>query len=243
MEVIASEFARMAGVSRAAVCGKIKNGTLILNSANKLDTDNPVNRSYLENKQTRMRFDLNTQKMESSVSSPGAVSFQEKTSGHQQIGKATQTQGNAAEALDMTVRELIVRHGSLDNIERYSKILRDLTVADERDQKVQERRLIQIPKDFVISRLFSFLDQLMNKLLDVPESVSDQVIALALADTESKRQDVINLLSDNLTRCIAGAKERIINELNGLKGKYEKQDTDMADSIQEIKDQVETIKE
>lgn len=243
MEVIASEFARMAGVSRAAVCGKIKNGTLILNSANKLDTDNPVNRSYLENKQTRMRFDLNTQNIESSASSLMSVSLQEKTSNHQQTGKATQSQGSAAEALDMTVRELIVRHGSLDNIERYSKILRDLTAADERDQKVQERRLIQIPKDFVISRLFSFLDQLMNKLLDVPESVSDQVIALALADTESKRQDVINLLSDNLTRCIAGAKERIINELNGLKGKYEKQDTDMADSIQEIKDQVETIKE
>lgn len=243
MEVIASEFARMAGVSRAAVCGKIKNGTLILNSANKLDTDNPVNRSYLENKQTRMRFDLNTQNIESSASSLMSVSLQEKTSNHQQTGKATQSQGSAAEALGMTVRELIVRHGSLDNIERYSKILRDLTAADERDQKIQERRLIQIPKDFVISRLFSFMDQLMNKLLDVPESVSDQVIALALADTETKRQDVINLLSDNLTRCIAGTKERIINELNGLKGKYEKQDTDMADSLQEIKEQVENIKE
>ena len=47
MEVLPAEFARQAGVTRQSVCAKIKKGTLIQNSAGKLDTENPVNAGYL----------------------------------------------------------------------------------------------------------------------------------------------------------------------------------------------------
>ncbi len=47
MEVLPAEFARQAGVTRQSISAKIKNGTLILNSAGKLDTENPVNAGYL----------------------------------------------------------------------------------------------------------------------------------------------------------------------------------------------------
>ena len=96
-----------------------------------------------------------------------------------------------------------------------------------------------MPKDFVVSRLFDFVDQLMNKLLDVPESITDQVIAYVQAGGDSMRQNVINLISDNVSRCIAGTKEHIISELNGLKGKYDKQDASTDDVISEIKEQLE----
>lgn len=239
-------FARMAGVSRAAVCTKIKNGTLILNSGGKLDTDNPVNRAYLDQKKAAIKTNLETQQLEAqALQQPqnSNVRNDSAAAGSGEAGKTTQTQGAAKEALDMTVRELIIKHGSLENVERYSKILQNLTIADERDQKIQERRLLQIPKDFVISRLFNFEDQLMNKLLDVPESICDQVIAIAMASTDTKRQDIINLISDHLSRCIAGSKEHIINELNSLKGKYDKQETAVSDAMQDLSDKIDILKE
>ena len=250
MEVKAAEFARMAGVSRMAISGKIKNGTLILNSGGKLDTDTPLNRAYLDKKREKQKAALQAQELSKAVTQASVSYAKEKGVGYKayplpgQDGelKTGQAEGMASYMLNATLQELIIRYGDSKGIADYAKILRDLTAADEREQKTQERRMLQVPKDFVVSRLFSFIDQLMNKLLDVPESVSDQVIALALsADENTRRQDVINVLSDNLTRCIAGCKEHIISELNGLKGKYDKQEDDSATAIADISDKLDSL--
>ena len=54
MEVLPAEFARQAGVTRQSICAKIKKGTLIQNSAGKLDTENPVNAGYLAMKRRQL---------------------------------------------------------------------------------------------------------------------------------------------------------------------------------------------
>ncbi len=248
MEVKAAEFARMAGVSRMAISGKIKNGTLVLNSGGKLDTDNPLNRAYLNKKQEKQKATLQMQELEKTLTEKTIATVNNRNarttslSGAGSKIKQGQAQGKAASMLGMTIQELIVRYGDFKGIGEYAKILRDLTAADEREQKTQERRMLQVPKDFVVSRLFSFIDQLMNKLLDIPEAVCDQVIALALSADESKRrQEVINVLSDNLARCIGGCKEHIISELNGLKGKYDKQEDDSATAIADISDRLDLL--
>ena len=114
--------------------------------------------------------------------------------------------------------------GNLDSVEKYSKILRDLSAADEREQKTQERRLMQIPKDFVQKNLFGYVNQIMSQLLDMPESVCDQIIALVRTKGDGCRNDIIHVISDNLTKIISGTKEHILNELELLKGRYEKQE-------------------
>ena len=261
-------------VSPAAFSKKIKSGTLILNSGGKLDTDNPINRQYLTKKQARFQADISAGNLEAAASKPGfdlaaqsagvmpelTASITHMSDSRNKDGSTThesdktRTTGNgensmrisgaAKEALDMTLRELIITRGggSIDGVEKYSKILRDLVTADEKDQKLQERRLLQVPKDFVVSRLFGFVDQLMNKLLDVPESITDQVIAYVQAGGGTMRQNVINLISDNVSRCIAGTKEHIIAELNSLRGKYEKQDAAIDDMASEIKERLEAEK-
>ena len=252
MEVKAAEFARMAGVSRMAISGKIKNGTLILNSGGKLDTDNPLNRAYLEKHKEKQKAALQAQELKR-LAEQTPIATPEASGENAQMQTASfwadtkpmrkqQAQNKAASMLGMTIQELIMQYGDTKGIAEYAKILRDLTVADEREQKTRERRMLQIPKDFVVSRLFSLYDQLMNKLLDVPEAVSDQVIALALSEDEgARRQSVINVLSDNLTRCIAGCKEHIIAELNGLKGKYDKQEDDSAAAIADLSDKLDAL--
>ena len=55
MEVTQSVFASMAGVNRASICVGIKKKSLVMNSAGKLDTDNPVNRRYLDKHQKKLQ--------------------------------------------------------------------------------------------------------------------------------------------------------------------------------------------
>lgn len=251
MEVKAAEFARMAGVSRMAISGKIKNGTLILNSGGKLDTDNPLNRAYLDKHKEKQKAALQAKEIERTLSQAA----EEIENGHTATAlplperngeelKPGQAQNKAASMLNMTIGELIKHYGDIKGIGDYAKILRDLTAADEREQKTQERRMLQVPKDFVVARLFSFIDQLMNKLLDVPEAVSDQVVAIVLSSDEgTRRQEVINILSDNLTRCIAGCKEHIISELNSLKGKYDKTEDESAAVIADLNDKLDLLQQ
>ena len=140
---------------------------------------------------------------------------------------------SAGDMLRLPLGQLVRQFSTVDNIEKYSKILRDLSAADEREQKTQERRLVQIPKDFVTSRMFGFLEQLMQRLLDVPEAVADQVIAVTLAGGDGVRVSVQRILSDNISKCIAGAKERIVGELSALKGKYDN-DESREQSVKEL---------
>lgn len=259
MEVSASEFARMCGVSAMAVSKKIKAGTLVRNSAKKLDTDNAINRAYLENKQSALRNKLKTRELEESVKNERDSEFVVVDA---EIYDSKNTQKNLASPggaasypgknifesenkaklmQDMTLKQLLRTFGTVDNVERYSKILRDLSTADEREQKTQERRLEQIPRDFVVQNLFGYVDQLMNQLLDVPESVCDQIVAVLTAGGDDMRVNVIRILSDNLTRCISGAKEHITNEINGLRGKYEKQDAAVDQLVSEKLEEMREI--
>lgn len=213
MEVKQGTFATMCGVSRAAICTKIKNKTLIVNSAGMLDTDNPVNRAYLDKKQGQRRSSDFSIGPEAS----GAVA---KPVDYSELSQS----GAAGEMLNMTIRELVSKYGSMANVEKYVKILRDLTAADEKDQRIQERRLIQIPKDFVQSSVMSLLETLMNKLLDLPERIADQAIAFVQADASTARQKIILLLNDDISAAIADSKNQINNKVQNMKGKYSQED-------------------
>lgn len=230
MEVTQAEFARMAGVSRPAICGKIKNHTLIINSAGMLDTDNPVNRSYLNKKQ----IDVQTA-ASSFCSTPEVEPVAKLTPGVR--ANIIQSDNVAKDMLDMTLREIVKTYGDIAGVERYAKVLKDLTTTDEKTQRLQERRLVQIPRDFVVGKIFGFLNSLTNKILDVPESIADQMIALVQSEPENCRQKIVNYTRDVLSRAIGGSKEKIIDELNGLKGKYDDQD-ELSVKIDEIYEQV-----
>lgn len=222
----------MAGVSRVAIHKKIENKTLILNSGKMLDTDNPVNRAYLDKKQNKQKIasmTLSAAEKTTSASSPRQV---------QTVmipAPMPEPENNIpAEMLQMNLRELFQRFGNFQGLQDYVKILKDLTTADEKTQRLEERRQLQIPKDFVVARLFGFLNQLSNKILDAPDSMADQVIALV--KSESDRAKIVTYMRDVLSRCIGGAKENIINELNSLKGKYDDENSDLRDAIDELKD-------
>ena len=126
--------------------------------------------------------------------------------------------------LNMTIRELVRQYGSMQNVEKYVKILRDLVSADEKDQRIQERRQVQIPKDFVTASVMSYLETLMNKLLDLPERIADQAVAFVQADVNSARMNIVNLMSDDISAAIGDSKAQILQKIQNLQGKYSQED-------------------
>jgi hypothetical protein len=245
MEIRQADFARLAKVSRATVSGKIKNKTLIVNSAGLLDTDNSVNSAYVETRRRKtedaaafgggnIRPSNNIKPMKLSSSSPGAIAAPGATA-TTATGSA-RAEGIPEELLGLTIRELVTRYGNMANVEKYVHILRDLTSADEKDQRIKERRHELVEKDFIISRVFSFLDVLMNQLIDYPESIIDTIVAKIQTSPTSARADTVIILQNGLTGIIGNAKEAITKEINGLKTKYQEDDP-----LTEIKEKLEEV--
>jgi len=233
-EVIPAEFARICGVAPSVVSRKIGNKTLIKNAAGMLDTENPVNARYM----SKRRLKSNNKALESvdvkEEPKPSPVDFTHLTD-----HEISEYAGLPQRLLGFTLRELVTRFKGLPGMQEYVKMLKDLTAADERDQKVRERRLQLIEKDFVIARLVQYLDVLMKQLLEYPEAIVDEIIALVQAQGGAARLDVSRKLEIGISKIIKDSKEQLIKELSGLRAKY--QETDGLD--QKIKDAVVEIME
>jgi len=243
MEVKPAEFARMAGVSRASISEKKANKTLIVNAAGMLDTDNPVNAAYLSRHKQKQAETAAAEQIKAN----GGKSFTGETfsgsgpppgSRPDDFALAQIAGVPAREMLNMTLREIVLKYPGIDKIERYSKILKDITMSAEREQRIQERGLTLISKDFVISRIFGFLGDLTKQLIQYPESEADRIIALANSDSETTRIDVVETMTNGISRIISGAKDSVIAELNVLRNKYQKE-IQNHDQIEEIKEAIE----
>jgi hypothetical protein len=242
MEVKPAEFARIAGVSRPSISEKIKNKTLIINAAGMLDTDNPLNASYISKHKQRQAEAAAADYAKSG----GVVSIapHEKFTGvnfqsavPQDNFQLSQLAGVPMELLNLTMRELVLKYPGIDKIERYAKILKETTATAEKYQRMEERNLTLVSKDFVISRVFTFLDTLVKQALEYPEAAADRIISLVQAEGEGCRLPVIEAMREGLSRVVSGAKEQVITELKTLKSKYQK-DNLSNDRIEEFKDAI-----
>jgi hypothetical protein len=222
MEVKPAEFARLAGVSRQSIGGKIKNKSLIINAAGMLDTENPVNAAYISRhgRGGGMGYPAAAPPPETNAGAAQAPPI--TWSGPENDLVMAKAASVPAELLGLTLRELVVKYGgNLLNLEKHAKILRDLTMASEKEQRIQERRLALIEKDFVTSRLFQFINVLMKQLLEYPDAISASLVAVALSKGETARPDVTAKMKEGIEKIISGAKNQVIAELNGLRTKYQ----------------------
>jgi hypothetical protein len=221
-EVIPAEFARICGVAPSVISRKIKHGTLIKNSAGKLDTENPVNARYTARRRSKLNSDALEDDGKNVERTIEKIDFQAFTD-----WEISEHIGLPKQMLGMTIRELVVKYKGIDGLERHVKMLKDLSIAEEKDQKTQERRLQLVEKDFIVARIFQYVDTLNKQLLEYPEASVDKIISLALSNGTAARQDISRSMEEGLTKIISGAKEHIIKELSGLKPKYQDDKTEI----------------
>jgi hypothetical protein len=230
-EVIPAEFARMCGVSPSVISRKIKHNTLVSNAAGLLDTDNPVNSRYA----SKRHLKLNSAALEDDGKNAERMlkNIDFSTFSDYQLQENT---GLPKELLGMTIRELVVKYKGMDGLERHVRMLKDLATAEEKDQKTQERRLQLVEKDFIVARLFNYIDTLMKQLLEYPESSVDDIVSLALSEGTNSRQDISRKMENGISKIIKDAKEQIVKELSGLRAKYQEDD-----KLDEIREAIEDV--
>ncbi len=251
----------MCGVSKMAISKKVhsaKNG-LVVNSAGKIDTDNVINKAYLDRKTGA--FSDQMAAAVAGLPSPDAPAvIQEQASPDPDPGqepapapKVGRPVGAAPAAAPrpgvilpeqlkkMTLGEMLAKFGNVDNAERYIKMLKDITLSDEKEFGLRCRRQDFIKKEFVTAKVFVFIDQLMNQLLDLPESVVDQIISLVLSDSSAAKAGIVSMLRDNLSRCITGAKDSILHEFAGLRAESAAGNT--TDALEQIQSQLEELRD
>ena len=235
MEVTPAEFARQAFVSRQSINGKLKSRTLVLNSAGKLDTDNPINRAYLDKHQQKLKQDAATeaflQKQKQEISQQAEITANNLIDNIESSGNMS-----AADLQNMTLGEIVRKFGSMDGIDKFVKLQKDLVTIEEKNQRLQEKRLQLLPRDFVIARLFGFQQQQASRVLDVPEAGADQIVAMVMANPDGCRQKIIEYMRDLLSRAIGGAKDHVVNELSSLRAKYD-------DNMESLSEKIDALME
>lgn len=130
--------------------------------------------------------------------------------------------GLPARMMDLNIKQLVMRYGGPMMLDSWSKILQRLMSANEKDQKIQERRLELIEKDFVIARLFSYLETLSSRLFDYTENIPVELIALVRSGADNIEFQIKEKMRHDFSILIKDTKENINRELENLKKKYEK---------------------
>jgi len=227
MEVRPAEFARMADISKQLLNYNCKKGLVTVNAAGLIDTENALNNQFLS-EQRRRSSRLALAQVLPSPEDPQGLEEEvtpEPSSGpdppvFDTDAKIAAAAGVPEDLLDLPLRDLIVRYGGIYGLERQAKIYQQLTAANDRYQRTQERGLKLIPKDFVQGTTIQFLKTLSRQLLEYPEGAADGLIAKVQAHGADAKPEIIQFIKAGLGRIIAGAKDEIIRDLEGLKGKY-----------------------
>jgi len=225
-----ADFAKKAGVSKQAIHAKLKNKTLIVDDAGFLDTDNPINSAYISDSGRKSRnivqFPLPGASTTASAASaapgaspaPSAGASPAPAMSEADIAAAAGV--TATELLNFTLRDVVIKFSGIYNLEKHARTLRDITMAADKEQRMAERALRLIPKDFVTSRVFPFLNMLMKQLIEFPDAEADKIISKVLSDGPEAREAVIMMLRDGLSRIIAKSKEQVIKELDSLRSRH-----------------------
>jgi hypothetical protein len=229
MEYRQVDFCRIYGLDQSTVSKAVKRSALVKNTAGLIDDENATNKIFMAKhrlKSSRAALEDDGKNVERIKKKIDFTVFDDY--------EISQNTGLPQKLLGMTIRELVTTFKGMEGLETYIKMLRDLAAADEKDQKTQERRLQLVDKDFIVARLFQYLDVLMKQLLEYPKSAVDSIVSLVQAEGEASRQEVVRKMETGLSAIIKGAKEQMTKELSGLRAKYQKDD-----SLDEIKQTIE----
>jgi hypothetical protein len=227
MEYKQADFCQTYGIARSTVSMAIKRGALQKNTAGLIDDENTLNKVFLAKHRLKATNEALADDGKNAERVIKQIDF--STPDDYEIAEHA---GLPQKLLGMTIRELVVKHRGLSGLGEYIKMLRDLAAADKKDQKIRERRLQLAEKDFIIARVFQYIDTLMRQLLEWPGGAADGIIALVQSEKAAARLGVIRLMEKGIADIIKDSKAQIMKEMGGLRAKY--QDEDKLDEVKAV---------
>lgn len=216
MEYKQADICRVYGLDPSTISRAVRRGSVVKNLSGMIDDENATNKVFL----AKYRLKLNKAALADDGNEAERIIKKVDFADIDEFDIAEHA-GLPQRLLQTTIRDLVIKYRGIDGLERYVRMLRDLTAADEKDQRVQERRLQLVEKDFVVARIFQYIDGLMKQLLEYPESSVDEIIALVQSQGDAARRDVSHKMEIGISKIIKDSKEQVIKELSGLRAKYQ----------------------
>ena len=125
--------------------------------------------------------------------------------------------------MGLTIFELVKNYGGPMQLEKWAKVLNQLSSTTERQDKMKERRNITIEKDFVISNVFKYLDIFMDAVFDSAEAQNEIIISHVKSDPEEAKKAIPEMRKKAYTKIAKEAKKGIKDALKRLRNKYDDQ--------------------
>lgn len=253
-EINQAQLGKIAGLKRQAIYNAVRRGQIIINSAKMVDTQNKTNSEWLmthgitqqkidqflseiqENEKPKQesqpRSNPNLRNQRQQLEKPIDIRSDKNQPQTRFINGGSEVEemdfetitGLPSRMMGMTIKELVIKYGGPMMLDQFSKILQRLMTADEKDQKIQERRQELIEKDFVISGVFSYLNILSDNLFDLAESKTDLIVAAVKADEEKAKKTIRDMLLKDFSKIIKNTKRSIDNSMRNMRSKYDKAD-------------------
>lgn len=122
--------------------------------------------------------------------------------------------------MNLTIKELVIEYDEPVKLKFWADILYKLLQAQEREQKIKERDLELIEKDFVMTYIFKYIELLNLRLLDYPDSAVDNLTALIKTNENNVRMKIIEEMTKDFSMILTETKESIKREINKLLNKH-----------------------
>lgn len=109
---------------------------------------------------------------------------------------------------DLTVREVVMRYGSVDGFKRFVDSVKNIAEYKHRELRVKQQRGDLIDRDRVAGVVFPMIDVAFSRLVsDVPDAVSKQVIARVESGGPDTAADVVQIIRDANSRVLKNLKQ------------------------------------
>ena len=119
--------------------------------------------------------------------------------------------GYAIEELEhLTVREVVMRYGSLDGFKRFVDSLKGIAEYKYREIRIQQQRGDLVERDRVAGAVFPLIDLAFSRLVsDVPDALAQLIVARVESGGDDTVRDVQQLIRDANSRALKDAKTSI----------------------------------
>ncbi len=117
---------------------------------------------------------------------------------------------------NLTIKQVVEKYGGIIGFKSYVDALDKMAAWKIKEQKYKERSRELIEKKPVALSLFSIINMAFKRILEYPETVTDQLIAIAQGNKKTSRIDAIDLQTQTLSKILKSVKREVVRDLKKI---------------------------
>lgn len=210
------ELARRCNVTLPTISSNVRRGKLVKTEANLFDMANHLNKKFLSDKTAKLNLKKEVSSTKVKKKSKTKLSKLEKLKETHEFDYISDE--SLADIYDLTLVQIVERFGTISKLRTLVDTLKVITDYKKKDTEVKIKLSDLISRDYVRINVFGFLELMINRLFEMPESIADFVVAKMKSKPDEAREIFIKQIQKNSSKIVKDAKKEISKR---LRKKYE----------------------